>query len=119
MSSIPKQIICSWEEWGKWYVAPNGLVFRCCWTGAHYFDKSNDRFYYVDDIEEKFNATKVPLETIISYEYWNKLKAYLQGYDRSFKLCKSQCGKLLSSREKIEENLTTGEKTVFEAGLGT
>ena len=49
----------------------------------------------------------------------NKLKSYLQGYDRSFKLCKSQCGKLLSSREKIEENLTTGEKTVFEAGLGT
>jgi len=119
LSSIPKQIICSWEEWGKWYVAPNGLVFRCCWTGSHYFDKSNDRFYYLDDMEEKFNATKIPLETIISYEYWNKLKAYLQGYDRSFKLCKSQCGKLLSSREKIEENLTTGEKTVFEAGLGT
>ena len=69
-------------------------------------------------LEDLFDATKVPLEKILSYNYWNKLKQYLQGYDRSFKICKSQCGKVLSSREKIEENLSTGELTVFSAGEG-
>jgi hypothetical protein len=55
----------------------------------------------------------------LSLQYWNKLQSYLQGYDRSFSICKSQCGKILSSREKIEENLVTGQKTFFEAGQGT
>ena len=39
-------------------------------------------------------------------------KTFWQGYERSFKLCKSQCGKIVSSIEKTEENLTTGEKSV-------
>lgn len=118
LNNLPKEINCSWESWGKWYVSPNGLVFRCCWTGAHYFDETPDRFYYPQELEDLFDATKVPLEKILSYNYWNKLKQYLQGYDRSFKICKSQCGKVLSSREKIEENLSTGELTVFSAGAG-
>ena len=33
----------------------------------------------------------------------------------SFKLCKSQCGKIVSSIEKEEENLKTGERTYFDA----
>ena len=32
-----------------------------------------------------------------------------------FRLCKSQCGKIVSSIEKTEENLVTGEKTVFDS----
>jgi len=113
--TLEKQILCSWEDWGKWYVSPEGLVFRCCWTGGHYYDNDNSRFYYPPEFTNKFNGFYVPIEKIISYNYWNKLKLYLQGYDRSFSLCKSQCGKLLSSREKEEENLSTGEKTIFDA----
>ena len=64
------------------------------------------------------NANNISLDTILSYNYWNKLNLYLKGYDRSFHLCKQQCGKIISSREKIEENLFTGEKTLFEAGQG-
>jgi hypothetical protein len=45
----------------------------------------------------------------------NKLQSFLQGYERSFKLCKSQCGKIVSSIEKTEENLQTGEKTNFNS----
>ena len=45
-----------------------------------------------------------------------KLQTYLKGYDRSFPICRQQCGKIISSREKIEENLLTGEKTIFQAG---
>ena len=55
-----------------------------------------------------FNGFEVPLQKIISYNYWTKLQQYLQGYERSFKLCKSQCGKIVSSIEKREENLKTG-----------
>ena len=78
---------------------PEGLVFRCCWTGGHYYDKDNSRFYYPPDFEHKFNGFEVPIQKIISYNYWDKLNLYLQGYERAFPLCKSQCGKLLSSRE--------------------
>jgi MoaA/NifB/PqqE/SkfB family radical SAM enzyme len=113
--SLEKKIICIWEDWDKWYVSPEGLVFRCCWTGGHYYDKDNSRFYYPPDFEKKFNGFNVPIQKIISYNYWDKLNSYLQGYERAFPLCKSQCGKLLSSREKIEENLNTGEKTYFDA----
>lgn len=119
LDSIPKKIHCSWDDWVKWYVSPEGLVFRCCWTGAHYYDKTVDRFYYPPEFEKLFNAMEVPIEKILSSQYWNKLQTYLQGYDRSFALCKSQCGKVISSREKIEENLITGQKTFFEAGQGT
>jgi hypothetical protein len=118
LASLPKQINCSWDSWGKWYVSPDSLVFRCCWTGAHYYDEIVDRFYYLPDFEDQFNAEKVPLETILSYSYWQKLQTYLKGYDRSFPICRQQCGKVISSREKIEENLSTGEKTIFEAGQG-
>lgn len=110
-----KRIHCVWDDWGKWYISPEGLVFRCCWTGGHYYDKQNDRFYYPPEFERLFNGFEVPIQKIISYNYWNKLELYLQGYERAFSLCKSQCGKLLSSREKIEENLNTGEKTYFDA----
>ena len=110
-----KKIHCVWEDWDKWYISPEGLVFRCCWTGGHYYDKDNSRFYYPPDFEHKFNGFKVPIQKIISYNYWNKLNLYLQGYDRAFPLCQSQCGKLSSSREKIEEDLNTGEKTYFDA----
>ena len=112
---MKKEILCSWENWGKWYISPEGLVFRCCWTGGHYYDSDNSRFYYPPEFTKKFNGFYVPIEKIISYNYWNKLKTYLQSYERAFPLCKSQCGKLLSSREKIEENLFTGEKTIFNA----
>ena len=118
LTKLPKKIHCSWDDWNKWYVAPDGLVFRCCWTGAHYYDKDVNRFYYPTDYENIFNAANTPLETIISYKYWEKLRTYLQGYDRGFQICKQQCGKVISSREKIEENLSTGEKTIFEAGQG-
>ena len=118
LTKLEKQINCSWDTWGKWYVSPEGLVFRCCWTGSHYYDKEVNKFYYPETFEDKFNANKIPLETILSSNYWNKLQAYLKGYDRSFQLCKQQCGKIISSREKIEENLSTGEKTLFEAGQG-
>ena len=104
-----------WGEWGKWYISPNGLVFRCCWTGGHYFDKQNDRFYYPPEFERLFNGFEVPIQKIISYNYWNKLQQFLQGYDRSFKLCKSQCGKIVSSIEKTEENLKTGTKIQVDA----
>jgi len=55
------------------------------------------------------------LEKILSYDYWTKLQNYLKGYDRSFSLCKSQCGKIISSIEKTEENLTTGKKVLFDS----
>jgi len=115
LAKAEKKIHCIWEDWGKWYISPEGLVFRCCWTGGHYYDEDNSRFYYPPDFEKKFNGFNVPIQKIISYNYWNKLNLYLQGYERAFPLCKSQCGKLLSSREKIEENLNTGEKTIFDA----
>ena len=115
LAKAEKKIHCIWEDWGKWYISPEGLVFRCCWTGGHYYDEDNSRFYYPPDFEKKFNGFNVPIQKIISYNYWNKLNSYLQGYERAFPLCKSQCGKLLSSREKIEENLNTGEKTYFDA----
>lgn len=118
LNLVEKNIICSWDDWRKWYISPNGLVFRCCWTGAHYFDVNNTRFFYPKELESMFDAKKTPIEKILSYQYWEKLRAYLQGYDRSFSLCKSQCGKMLSSREKIEENLKTGKTTLFEAGAG-
>jgi hypothetical protein len=57
----------------------------------------------------------VPLDTILDYNYWTKLRSFLQGYERSFKLCKSQCGKIVSSIEKTELNLKTGEVTVFDS----
>jgi len=110
-----RKIHCVWGDWGKWYVSPNGLVFRCCWTGGHYFDKQNDRFYYPPEFERLFNGFEVPIQKIISYNYWNKLQQFLQGYDRSFKLCKSQCGKIVSSIEKTEENLKTGTKAKVDA----
>jgi MoaA/NifB/PqqE/SkfB family radical SAM enzyme len=108
LTTIPKKIICSWDDWGKWYVAPDGLLFRCCWTGGHYYDEDNSRFFYSKDFEKLFNGFDTPIEQILEYNYWNKLQQYLQGYDRSFKLCKSQCGKIVSSIEKIEENLQSG-----------
>jgi len=110
-----RKIHCVWGDWGKWYISPNGLVFRCCWTGGHYFDKQNDRFYYPPEFERLFNGFEVPIQKIISYNYWNKLQQFLQGYDRSFKLCKSQCGKIVSSIEKTEENLKTGKKAQVDA----
>ena len=116
LDKAEKVIRCVWDDWGKWYVSPEGLVFRCCWTGGHYYDeKSGERFYYPPKFEQMFNGFHVPLEKILSYDYWNKLQNFLQGYDRSFKLCKSQCGKLISSIEKEEQNLKTGERTVFDA----
>ena len=78
-----RKIHCVWGDWGKWYISPNGLVFRCCWTGGHYFDKQNDRFYYPPEFERLFNGFEVPIQKIISYNYWNKLQQFLQGYDRS------------------------------------
>jgi MoaA/NifB/PqqE/SkfB family radical SAM enzyme len=110
-----KKIHCVWDDWGKWYVAPDGLVFRCCWTGGHYYDQQNDRFYYPPQFERMFNGFEVPIQKIISYNYWTKLQQFLQGYDRSFKLCKSQCGKIVSSIEKTEENLKTGERAKVDA----
>ena len=110
-----RKIHCVWSDWGKWYVSPEGLVFRCCWTGGHYYDQQNDKFYYPPQFERMFNGFEVPIQKIISYNYWTKLQQYLQGYDRSFKLCKSQCGKIVSSIEKTEENLKTGEQTEVDA----
>ena len=110
-----KKIHCVWNDWGKWYISPEGLVFRCCWTGGHYYDKQNDRFYYPPEFERLFNGFEVPIQKIISYNYWTKLQQFLQGYDRSFKLCKSQCGKIVSSIEKTEENLKTGEQAQVDA----
>lgn len=118
LENVKRKIICSWEDWGKWYVAPDGNVFRCCWTGGHFYDQVNTRFYYVKEYEKVFNGLNVDLEKILSYNYWSKLSKYLEGYERAFSLCKSQCGKLLSSREKFEENLKTGETTKFTAGAG-
>ena len=109
-----RQIHCVWDNWGKWYIAPDGLVFRCCWTGGHYYDQGEKRFYYPPKFERMFNGFHVPIQKIISYNYWNKLQTYLSGYERSFQLCKSQCGKIVSSIEKTEENLLTGEKNVLE-----
>lgn len=116
IEEIPKQIICSWHDWGKWYVSPDGNVFRCCWTGGHYYDKVNERFYYPPDFERLFNGFHVPLEKILNKRYWEQLQSFLQGYDRSFKLCKSQCGRIISSREKIEEDLETGSVKHWGAG---
>jgi MoaA/NifB/PqqE/SkfB family radical SAM enzyme len=110
-----RKIHCVWGDWGKWYISPNGLVFRCCWTGGHYFDEQSDRFYYPPEFERLFNGFEVPIQKIIQYNYWNKLQQFLQGYDRSFKLCKSQCGKIVSSIEKTEENLKTGTKAKIDA----
>ena len=109
-----RQIHCVWENWGKWYISPEGLVFRCCWTGGHYYDQGEKRFYYPPKFERMFNGFHVPIQKIISYDYWNKLQTFLSGYERSFQLCKSQCGKIVSSIEKTEENLITGEKSVLE-----
>jgi MoaA/NifB/PqqE/SkfB family radical SAM enzyme len=110
-----RQIHCVWDNWGKWYISPEGLVFRCCWTGGHYYDQGEKRFYYPPKFERMFNGFEVPIQKIISYDYWNKLQTFLSGYERSFSLCKSQCGKIVSSIEKTEENLRTGEKTVFDS----
>jgi hypothetical protein len=110
-----KKIHCVWDDWGKWYVSPEGLVFRCCWTGGHYYDQQNDKFYYPPQFERMFNGFEVPIQKIISYNYWTKLQQFLQGYERSFKLCKSQCGKIVSSIEKTEENLKTGERAKVDA----
>lgn len=110
-----KKIHCVWDAWGKWYIAPDGLVFRCCWTGGHYYDQGESRFYYPPKFERLFNGLEVPIQKIISYNYWTKLQQYLQGYERSFKLCKSQCGKIVSSIEKTEENLKTGTKEQIDA----
>ena len=109
-----RQIHCVWDNWGKWYISPEGLVFRCCWTGGHYYDQGEKRFYYPPKFERMFNGFHVPIQKIISYDYWNKLQTFLSGYERSFALCKSQCGKIVSSIEKTEENLKTGEKSVLE-----
>ena len=110
-----RQIHCVWDSWGKWYVSPEGLVFRCCWTGGHYYDQGEKRFYYPPKFERMFNGFHVPIQKIISYNYWNKLQTFLTGYERSFQLCKSQCGKIVSSIEKTEENLKTGERTIFDS----
>tara|TARA_Y100000114_G_scaffold74568_1_gene68366 strand:- start:271 stop:1257 length:987 start_codon:yes stop_codon:yes gene_type:complete len=110
-----RKIHCVWDDWGKWYISPEGLVFRCCWTGGHYYDVGEKRFYYPPKFERMFNGFHVPIEKIISYDYWSKLQNFLQGYERSFSLCKSQCGKIVSSIEKTEENLKTGEKTIFDS----
>jgi hypothetical protein len=109
-----RQIHCVWDNWGKWYISPEGLVFRCCWTGGHYYDQGEKRFYYPPKFERMFNGFEVPIQKIISYDYWNKLQTFLSGYERSFALCKSQCGKIVSSIEKTEENLKTGQKNVLE-----
>ena len=37
-----RKIHCVWDDWGKWYISPEGLVFRCCWTGGHYYDEQNE-----------------------------------------------------------------------------
>ena len=110
-----RKIHCVWDNWNKWYISPEGLVFRCCWTGGHFYDIDNSRFYYPPEFTRLFNGFEVPIEKILSYNYWNKLQSFLQGYERSFKLCKSQCGKIVSSIEKTEENLQTGEKTSFNS----
>lgn len=110
-----RKIHCVWDQWGKWYVAPDGNVFRCCWVGGHYYDKDNSRFYYPPEFEKQFNGFEVPIQKIISYNYWNKLQQFLKGYERSFSLCKSQCGKIVSSIEKIQEDLETGNKAKVDA----
>ena len=111
-----RKIYCVWDEYGKWYISPEGLVFRCCWTGGHYYDQGGKRFYYPPKFERMFNGLEVPIQKIISYDYWNKLQTFLSGYERSFPLCKAQCGRLISSREKTEENLITGETVHIKAG---
>ena len=108
-----RKIHCVWDSWGKWYIAPDGLVFRCCWTGGHYYDQGESRFFYPPKFERMFNGFEVPIQKIISYNYWTKLQQFLKGYDRSFKLCQSQCGKIVSSIEKKEENLITGDVSEF------
>ena len=110
-----RKIKCVWGQMGKWYISPEGLVFRCCWTGGHYYDQDSSRFYYPPEFERMFNGFEVPIQKIISYNYWNKLEKYLQGYDRSFDLCKKQCGKIVSSIEKEELDLKTGEITKVDA----
>lgn len=114
-NTAEKKIKCVWDDWDKWYISPEGLVFRCCWTGGHYYDQGEKRFYYPPKFEQLFNGFNVPIQKIIDYTYWDKLQKFLQGYERSFRLCKSQCGKIVSSIEKTEENLVTGEKTVFDS----
>ena len=79
-----REIHCVWDNWGKWYISPEGLVFRCCWTGGHYYDQGEKRFYYPPKFERMFNGFHVPIEKIISYDYWSKLRNFLEGYERSF-----------------------------------
>jgi len=98
-----KKIICSWADNNKWYVAPDGLVFRCCWTGGNYYDLNTRGFTYPPEFEAKFNGFHQPLEKILEYNYWNKLSMFLQGYDRSFSLCKNQCGKIQSAATFTKE----------------
>jgi len=67
LESAEKVIRCVWDDWGKWYVSPEGLVFRCCWTGGHYYDEtSGDRFYYPRKYEKMFNLFYVLMEKILS-----------------------------------------------------
>ena len=67
MKTAEKIIRCVWDDWGKWYISPEGLVFRCCWTGGHYYDEtSGDRFYYPPEFEHMFNGFHVPMEKILS-----------------------------------------------------
>lgn len=105
LDNVEKKIHCIWNKLNKWYVSPDGLVFRCCYTGSHYYDEDNSNFYFMKDYEKNFNAFNVPIEKIISYDYWKKLDNFLQGYERSFSLCKSRCGKIGSVNEKIQESL--------------
>ena len=79
------------------------------------YDESLAKTQFLEQFENLFNGLHVPLEKILSYDYWTKLQNYLKGYDRSFSLCKSQCGKIISSIEKTEENLTTGKKVLFDS----
>ena len=78
MDKAERVIKCVWDNWGKWYVSPEGLVFRCCWTGGHYYDEAQSRFYYPPKFENLFNGLHVPLEKILSYDYWTKLQNYLK-----------------------------------------
>jgi len=107
LDELPKKIICSWGDYPKWYISPEGLVFRCCWTGGHYYDKDQSKFFYPESYSEVLNGFNHPIEKILASNYWDKLDQYLQGYDRAFTLCQNQCGKIVSSIEKTEENFET------------
>ena len=58
---------------------------------------------------------RFPFKKLYSIIIGINFSRFLQGYDRSFKLCKSQCGKIVSSIEKTEENLKTGTKAKIDA----